>query len=868
MGKSKANIIKIKKRFSIILMAAMLVGNMQTVALADTVEAGNSETITAEPTTQVVDGFKLYIEDGVVTSGEYVSGDGKLNFGNVKGTKIIQIDNNAFSGCDALTYVKIPSTVKKVSKGAFSDCINLVTVDMPEKLERIGDGAFSGCVSLENIKIPYITQILKNGLYGVINKRTFSGCTSLKKVLIPKVHLIESNAFAGCTGITEISLYASVKQIDEDAFADCDNLKTVRYEGTEAQWQSVTGHEQLDAIPGINIIYKSKLEGSATDEVAGYWHLADGVLSYTAQEEGYILFSSINKSDVKKVVITSGPTRHEEYKLNGFENLEEVIYEAPITNKDMLLINPSMYKDCPKLKKVTIGKVRKGEGVELGEKAFYNCPSLTDVTLGQGVWQMGRNTFGDCIGLTSFKFPDDIHDVRGDTFSGCINLTSISLASSNSFMKVDHNTLYEYFDPYNNKDWGGVTRPGAYITPCLVFVPEGIVRQNEGNYTVTKGIKDIQFWTFAGNKSLKHLTLASTVKSIQLEAFLHCDNIESVTLPKSLERIGQDAFSPVEPEDFDPYDEETGTNSLVNVNKNLKDIYYQGSEEEWKQIELATYILDEGSINKMTIVGRDSNGKIKSDYKKEYLYDHLEKAGIPGNVKIHFNCNLTDTPYVLGKSNEETPDVIYQETKLGADDDDCIVEKQGKIWEIQYISSNEIRKLTIAKGNKVKIPDFAALVSGDDLKRVVVNKKGYIIAKKDTEKEYVSVVYENTAGKQITLKIGVIMPVLDVLSYVADAPGWSDNAAGVSDNAITGIKKLSAFASLSQGHNVNVVLVAPNNYSINMNKVVNKSGAEYSLKREADGMIHLRAKVTQKGVVKIPVSINGKTFRLKLVIKK
>lgn len=41
---------------------------------------------------------------------------------------VTEIGEDIMAGCDTLTYVKIPKSVKKIKKGAFSDCDNLKTI--------------------------------------------------------------------------------------------------------------------------------------------------------------------------------------------------------------------------------------------------------------------------------------------------------------------------------------------------------------------------------------------------------------------------------------------------------------------------------------------------------------------------------------------------------------------------------------------------------------------------------------------------------------------------------------------------------------------------------------------------------------------
>ena len=58
------------------------------------------------------------------------------------------IGDEAFFGCAALYYIKIPSGCMSIGKDAFSDCVSLETITVPGKCGELGDGAFSGCEKL------------------------------------------------------------------------------------------------------------------------------------------------------------------------------------------------------------------------------------------------------------------------------------------------------------------------------------------------------------------------------------------------------------------------------------------------------------------------------------------------------------------------------------------------------------------------------------------------------------------------------------------------------------------------------------------------------------------------------------------------
>ena len=101
---------------------------------------------------------------------------------------------------------------------------------IPKGITEIGHDAFYGCTSLESVTIPAgVTKI--DGF-------AFMGCTSLKSVTIPEtVTEIVTQAFDGCS-LESVTIPSSVRSMWGDAFS-CRNLKTVKYNGTKAQWRKI-----------------------------------------------------------------------------------------------------------------------------------------------------------------------------------------------------------------------------------------------------------------------------------------------------------------------------------------------------------------------------------------------------------------------------------------------------------------------------------------------------------------------------------------------------------------------------------------------------------------------------------------------------
>ena len=64
------------------------------------------------------------------------------------------ISENAFWGCENLTGVILPDSIRQIDNNTFGCCYGLTSVTLPERLEAIYHGAFYECTSLKTIYIP------------------------------------------------------------------------------------------------------------------------------------------------------------------------------------------------------------------------------------------------------------------------------------------------------------------------------------------------------------------------------------------------------------------------------------------------------------------------------------------------------------------------------------------------------------------------------------------------------------------------------------------------------------------------------------------------------------------------------------------
>lgn len=122
----------------------------------------------------------------------------------------------AFTACDNLKSVEIPTSVTSMDDGCFAGC-DFESITIPDSVTSMGYGIFIGCKSLKSVKIP---EGISKILYG-----TFMGCSNLKNVELPKsLKEINSRAFQECISLTSLDIPEGVERIEYHVFQDCTSL--------------------------------------------------------------------------------------------------------------------------------------------------------------------------------------------------------------------------------------------------------------------------------------------------------------------------------------------------------------------------------------------------------------------------------------------------------------------------------------------------------------------------------------------------------------------------------------------------------------------------------------------------------------------
>ena len=216
----------------------------------------------------------------------------------------------AFYGCPDLTQVTAHSGLKEIGDAAFGNCEDLVCVTLPDGITRIGKYAFDACRALETIRLPIGMTVVDDGAFRNcaaltevtlpdsverIGREAFWGCTSLNfteysngkylgtrdnpyyALVEPVDHgmsdcciqenteLIAGYAFFSCRNIEKLVIPASVKYVGDEAFAYCDELQSVRFEGNAPVFE-----------PGTFATYADQSIGACYEKGTAGWDQLDG----------------------------------------------------------------------------------------------------------------------------------------------------------------------------------------------------------------------------------------------------------------------------------------------------------------------------------------------------------------------------------------------------------------------------------------------------------------------------------------------------------------------------------------------------------------------------------------------------------------
>lgn len=411
-----------------------------------------------------------------------------------------------------------------------------------------------------------------NGLpVKTIYSYAFSNNDNITSVIIPdSVISIGGGAFEGCDSLTSVVIGDSVSSIGYGAFWLCENLTSVVFPDSLI---SIGEHAFSECISLPSVILGDNVTSVGDDAFALCYSLKSVVLGDNITSVGEAVFAGCE--NLTSIVIPDNVTSIGDYAFYGCYNLSSVVipegvtsigYEAFSDTKALTQFENCKYvgsKDNPYFALVEVvtknlSRYTLHEDTKIiAERVFNGFSRLSSIVIPDSVTSIGYEAFRDCSSLTSVVIGDSVTSIGNAAFYGCDSLASIVIPDS-------------------------VTSIGIYAFYGCDSLTSVVI----GN-----GVTSIGHATFEYCVSLTSVVIGDSVTSIGVAAFEYCSSLASVVIPDSVTSIGGSAF-----EDCTSLTSVVIGDSVTTIGEGafylcgkIRNVFYTGSEEEWKAITIGLY---------------------------------------------------------------------------------------------------------------------------------------------------------------------------------------------------------------------------------------------------------------------------------------
>lgn len=400
------------------------------------------------------------------------------------------------------------------------------SITIEDGITSIGDYTFGYCECLTNITIP--ESVIS------IGEKAFYKNGSLKEVIIPTgVEEIGDSAFENCISLEKAIVPGTVECIGNELFRGCISLSDIEIEsGVEvicslafADCSSLTKITIPDSVVEI---YEAAFSGCN-------W-LTEMTLPFIGEERG---ISGTEESVFGHIF---------GYNISSTQGTVEQYYTSKYYH---------YYRIPANLKTVTIT-----DETVIPYGAFYGCLNLTNINICSGVEKIMGRAFYNCRNVKSIIVPDSVKFIAAESFMACVSLDEITLPFIGGERGNDEtfDSVFGYIFGYTSSTISGYTSQQYSPDSSYYYaIPSRLTKVTITDETI------VPYGAFNNCVNLTNIKLCGNITGIGKYAFYGCNQLKSIVMQKSVNTIEKYAFANCE---------------------NFTDVYYDGSEEEWDNIEM------------------------------------------------------------------------------------------------------------------------------------------------------------------------------------------------------------------------------------------------------------------------------------------
>lgn len=399
---------------------------------------------------------------------------------------------------------------------------------------------------------------------GEIKERAFYGKENIKNVIINfGITSIKKSAFSNCKNLVNVTFPDSLTSIGDSAFYYCYGLTSVTIP------DSVTEIGNIAFYHVNNVSYTNNMEATGSPWGAkianGY---VDGSIVYNDSSKSVI--HGCSSATIGDIIISDTVKSIEASAFYGCDKITSVTLSNSVTN-----IGSFAFYCCTALKNVMFGN----QLISIGNHAFFACDSITEITIPNNVKSIGLNTFNLCTGLINITISDGVTEIGNNAFGYVNNIsyTSNMKATGSPWGAKCVNGYTDGYLVYGNAEKTSIYGCSTTVTESITL-PKTVTSIEKNafykcdNFTsiaLPDSLTNIGEYAFYYCRKLTEITIPSNVAIISENAFMACHGLKSLRISEGMTEIKKSAFS---------------------YCMNLEEIFYSGTEEQWKQI-----VIDDGN---------------------------------------------------------------------------------------------------------------------------------------------------------------------------------------------------------------------------------------------------------------------------------
>lgn len=503
------------------------------------------------------------------------------------GKAVVGIALDAFQGCDWIKSIEIPNTVVSLGQSVFADCTGLTSITLPDSVTSISDKTFFGCKNLQSVKLSnnlaqmgwstfsgcesLTSVVIPNGIT-VIDDRTFENCKNLQSVTLSDNILdIKTLAFSGCEKLTTITIPNSVTKIGSYAFNDCKNLQSVTLSSNlgnigECAFKNCESLASIVIPDSVTIIDKEAfrncinmksvtLSNNLKTICTNAFYNCRSLTNIVIPDSVTTVENSVFSECKDLFSLTIGKNVTEFGYLGGCNYLVEVCNKSSIDNEEFSGALRVYSEGESKISITDDGFVF----LDLDEFGVsflirYMGKGVNTLTLPDGYnnkpyvireYAFGTDIFYGVLNkdLVKITIPKGVSDIENHAFDGCYSLAEvINLSDKN------------YYSHYGEKVTSSITNS------VVTKTDDGYLFYEDGEKVVLAGYcgeaetltlpetfngknYEIKSFAFEDCDFLKNVTIPNSIEKMGEAVFENCTNLLNVTLPNTLTELPRNTFS-------------------------------------------------------------------------------------------------------------------------------------------------------------------------------------------------------------------------------------------------------------------------------------------------------------------------------------